>query len=69
MIHFMRRMGSITYRFVRWTEQRNFEAVLDMMSMGLINVEPLISHRFPFLDSPSAYDFLSGMIRLEFVEV
>ena len=46
--------------FVRWTEQRNFEAVLDMMSMGLINVEPLISHRFPFLDSPSAYDFLSG---------
>ena len=33
--------------FVRWTEQRNFEAVLDMMVSGAIDVAPLISHRFP----------------------
>ena len=33
--------------FVRWTEQRNFEAVLDMMVDGRIDVKPLISHRFP----------------------
>ena len=32
--------------FVRWTEQRNFEAVLDMMSDGRLDVKPLISHRF-----------------------
>src|SRR3990167_7582345 len=31
--------------FVRWTEQRNFEAVLDMMSQKLLNVKPLISKR------------------------
>ncbi|MCK5717084.1 MAG: zinc-binding alcohol dehydrogenase, partial [Thiomargarita sp.] len=29
--------------FVRWTEQRNFEAVLDMMAEGHLNVQPLIS--------------------------
>jgi threonine dehydrogenase-like Zn-dependent dehydrogenase len=32
--------------FVRWTEQRNFEAVLDMMADGRLDVRPLISHRF-----------------------
>ncbi|MGG6287616.1 bi-domain-containing oxidoreductase [Leptolyngbya sp. AN03gr2] len=32
--------------FVRWTEQRNFEAVLDLMATGTLQVEPLISHRF-----------------------
>ena len=32
--------------FVRWTEQRNFEAVLDMMADGRLDVKPLISHRF-----------------------
>lgn len=46
--------------FVRWTEQRNFEAVLDLMSSGQINVDPLISHRIPFVDAPKAYDVLSS---------
>jgi predicted dehydrogenase/threonine dehydrogenase-like Zn-dependent dehydrogenase len=31
--------------FVRWTEKRNFEAVIDMMANGSINVKPLISSR------------------------
>jgi threonine dehydrogenase-like Zn-dependent dehydrogenase len=29
--------------FVRWTEQRNLEAVLDMMAAGLLDVRPLIT--------------------------
>lgn len=32
--------------FVRWTEQRNFEAVLEMMSSGQLRVKDLITHRF-----------------------
>src|SRR6056297_325138 len=32
--------------FVRWTEQRNFEAVLDLMAAGALDVTPLITHRF-----------------------
>ncbi|MDT8858157.1 bi-domain-containing oxidoreductase [Paracoccaceae bacterium Fryx2] len=32
--------------FVRWTEQRNFEAVLDLMAAGALDVAPLITHRF-----------------------
>ena len=45
--------------FVRWTEQRNFEAVLDMMASGQIDVKPLITHRFDFEDAPKAYDLLT----------
>jgi predicted dehydrogenase/threonine dehydrogenase-like Zn-dependent dehydrogenase len=45
--------------FVRWTEQRNFEAVLDMMAEGRLNVKPLISHRFNFDDAVQAYKTLS----------
>ncbi|WP_350546460.1 bi-domain-containing oxidoreductase [Pseudoalteromonas sp. 5-MNA-CIBAN-0065] len=45
--------------FVRWTEQRNFEAILDMMSGGQINVKPLITHRFKFENSSDAYDLLT----------
>lgn len=47
------------YGFVRWTEQRNFEAVLDMMSSGLIDVKPLISHRYTFENAHQAYQLLS----------
>jgi len=46
--------------FVRWTEQRNFEAVLDMMADGRLDVKPLISHRFSIDEAEQAYDLVSG---------
>ena len=46
--------------FVRWTEQRNFEAVLDMMADGRMDVKPLISHRFSIDDAEKAYELVSG---------
>ncbi len=46
--------------FVRWTEQRNFEAVLDMMADGRLDVKPLISHRFPIDDAGKAYELITG---------
>lgn len=46
------------YGFVRWTEQRNFEAVLDMMAAGKLDAQPLITHRFAFDQAPQAYDLL-----------
>jgi len=44
--------------FVRWTEQRNFEAVLDMMAAGTLDVKPLISHRYSIDDAVTAYGLL-----------
>ena len=46
--------------FVRWTEQRNFEAVLDMMVAGSLDVKPLISHRFLIDDAENTYELISG---------
>jgi predicted dehydrogenase/threonine dehydrogenase-like Zn-dependent dehydrogenase len=46
--------------YVRWTEQRNFEAVLDMIHRGSLDTTPLVSHRFPFSQANDAYALLSG---------
>ena len=46
--------------YVRWTEQRNFEAFLDLLSTGVVDVKPLISSRFEFDDAPTAYKELSS---------
>jgi predicted dehydrogenase len=46
--------------FVRWTEQRNFEAVLDLMASNALDVEPLITHRFPIGAASDAYAVLTN---------
>ena len=46
--------------FLRWTEQRNFDAVLNLMSKNKILTTDLISHRFDFFDFKNAYDLLHG---------
>ncbi len=46
--------------YVRWTEQRNFEAVLDMLAEDRLETEPLITHRFPIREAAKAYDLIGG---------
>ena len=46
--------------FVRWTEQRNFEAVLDMMVGGRLDLAPLVSHRFGIDEAEAAYALVGG---------
>ena len=49
--------------FVRWTEQRNFEAVLEMMYQDMaLNVKPLISHKFEINEAEKVYDLISGSL-------
>ena len=45
--------------YVRWTAQRNFEAVLDLMAEGKIDVSPLVSHRCRFEDAEKAYSLIA----------
>jgi predicted dehydrogenase len=45
--------------FVRWTEQRNFNAVLNCIRCGTLNVKSLITERIPFENAASVYDHLS----------
>jgi predicted dehydrogenase/threonine dehydrogenase-like Zn-dependent dehydrogenase len=46
--------------FVRWTERRNMEAFLDLLSSGSIQVEPLLAHRFPVDEGEKAYAAVVG---------
>ncbi|AFM23643.1 bi-domain-containing oxidoreductase [Desulfomonile tiedjei] len=41
---------------VRWTEQRNIQAVLDLMAAGRLDVSPLISRRVPIENALEAYN-------------
>lgn len=44
--------------YVRWTEGRNLEAFLGLLSSGAVRVAPLVSHRFPIEQAPQAYDMV-----------
>jgi len=44
--------------FVRWTEQRNFEAVLTLMKDGKIDTTELLTSTLPFDEAPERYDGL-----------
>ncbi len=46
------------FEFVRWTAKRNFEAVLSFLSDKMLNVSPLISHRFSIYQVEKAYNIL-----------
>lgn len=56
--------GGVDYpqAYVRWTEQRNFEAVLDMIASKRVDVRTLVTHTFPIADGVRAYDVVTQKI-------
>src|SRR5215510_6725212 len=46
--------------YVRWTENRNIEAFLDLVAANQVNVERLISHQFQIAEAESAYQLIAG---------
>jgi predicted dehydrogenase/threonine dehydrogenase-like Zn-dependent dehydrogenase len=46
--------------YVRWTEQRNMAAFLELVADGKVTLDRLITHRFDFGDAVSAYDVVTG---------
>jgi len=45
--------------YVRWTEQRNMEAFLQLLATGAVRTEPLTTHRFPIQRATEAYELLT----------
>jgi len=48
---------------VRWTETRNMEGFLQLLAEGKLNLNPLITHRFPIDQAREAYYLISGARR------
>lgn len=42
--------------YVRWTENRNFQAILQLLSSDGLNFDYLVTHRYKFNDAPKAYN-------------
>lgn len=48
------------FGYVRWTEKRNMEAFMDLLSDGKINLEKMISHEFEIDQAGKAYEIITG---------
>jgi predicted dehydrogenase/threonine dehydrogenase-like Zn-dependent dehydrogenase len=48
------------FGYVRWTEKRNIEAFLNLVSEKRIDVDALITHRFEIDNAERAYELLAG---------
>ncbi len=44
--------------YVRWTENRNMQAFIDLLSEGKLNIEALITHQFDFEQAKEAYHLI-----------
>jgi polar amino acid transport system substrate-binding protein len=51
------------FSYVRWTEQRNMEAFIDLLSRKSINVKPLITQVFDITEAKKAYDIILGKVK------
>src|SRR5579872_5366921 len=55
--------------YVRWTETRNMEAFLQLLSEGKIDVKSLVTHRFPIEHAQEAYELITGNVGEPFLGV
>ncbi|HVI10008.1 MAG TPA: bi-domain-containing oxidoreductase [Candidatus Binatia bacterium] len=55
--------------YVRWTETRNMEAFLQLLAERKLNLDLLITHRFPIARGREAYELITGETREAFLGV
>src|SRR5690625_542482 len=44
--------------YVRWTENRNMQSFLNLIATGRLDISSLITHAFPLIEAPNAYDMI-----------
>jgi predicted dehydrogenase/threonine dehydrogenase-like Zn-dependent dehydrogenase len=57
------------FGFVRWTEGRNLESFVNLLAEGQVDVQPIISHRFPIEQAAQAYELITGKTHEPFLGV
>jgi predicted dehydrogenase/threonine dehydrogenase-like Zn-dependent dehydrogenase len=63
--------GGIDYPFpyVRWTQNRNMQCVLELAASRRIDLKSLVTHRYPIEKALSAYDLIEGKVPGPFVGI
>ncbi len=49
--------------YVRWTEQRNMQAFLDLVAAGKVQPSALVTHRLPIEQAEHAYRIVTGEVK------
>ncbi len=57
------------FAHVRWTEQRNFEAFLDLIADGRVTPSKMVTHEYEFDSALNAYDLLEGKIKEDYLGI
>ena len=55
--------------YVRWTEGRNFQTIVELLETGKLQVAPLITQRYPIEQAPEAYEIITGKKKVPFLGV
>ncbi len=57
------------FGYVRWTENRNIEAFLDLLAQRRVQVDRLITHRFSIDEGERAYQLITGEVKEPYLGV
>ena len=57
------------YGYIRWTEGRNLEAIIDLIENGKLRISSLITHRFSINEGIKAYETITGKTKEDFLGV
>ena len=57
------------YGHVRWTEQRNMQAFLQLLSENKVSVKHLITHTFDIAEAEAAYDIVMGKVKVPHIGI
>jgi predicted dehydrogenase/threonine dehydrogenase-like Zn-dependent dehydrogenase len=57
------------YPYVRWTEQRNMQAFVELLAEDKLGLADLVSHRFPIDEASRAYELIAGTVKEPYLGV
>lgn len=57
------------FSYVRWTENRNMEAILDLLADGKLDFKSLVTHHFKIADALKAYDIITNKVQEKYIGI
>ncbi len=55
--------------YVRWTENRNMQAIIDLLAKGSLSFKKLTTHKYPISGATEAYKLISGEVSEKYLGI